>query len=218
MSTTTSTLVVSQPNAAEQDRSTINDRVGNLSEEPIKERFETLAEPTKRLFEELEMEIEKRPINSVYDILERSAFLDKTLDTRDLADLFSKWTFIRRPNPENDPNSIQNIDFGEFRRDLEAANWKYGNEAYSRVFNWMWYIRSIHPVTFMLKALEGARLGVTIDPRCVIYQDPLRDSFEAYDIIASNHIDILGLRYQAEYTTKEMIIAPFGRFLCFLCT
>lgn len=217
MSTTTSTLVVSQPNAAEQDRSTINDRVGNLSEERIKERFDSLAEPMKRLFEELETEFEKRPIDSVSDILEWSAYRSKTLDTPDLAELFTKWIFFRGPNPENDPNSIQNVDFGEFRRELEAANWKHDNEASVRVFQLMWYIRSRHPVTFMLKALEGARLGVTINPRCIIPQDPLHDSIEAYNIIGSC-INVLGLRYQAEYTTKEMIIVPFGRFLCFLCT
>ena len=218
MSTKASTPVVSQPNAAERDRSTNNDRVGNLSEERIKERFETLAEPMKWLFEELETEFEKRPIDSVSDILEWSAYLSKTLDTPDLADLFTKWISFRGPKPENDPNSIQNVDFGEFRRDLEAANWKYDSEAYDRVFHLMWNIRSGHPVTFMLKALEGARLGVTINARCIIPQDPLHDSLEAYDIIGSNFINILGLRYQAEYTTKEMIIAPFGRFLCFLCT
>ena len=80
----------------------------------------------------------------------------------------------------------------------------------------MWNTRNGDPVTFVLKSLEGAHLGVTVNPRCIITQDPLRDSLEAYDIIGSNFINILGLRYQAEHATKEMIIAPFGRFLCFL--
>ena len=80
----------------------------------------------------------------------------------------------------------------------------------------MWNTRSGDSVTLVLKSLEGAHLGVTVNARCIIPQDPLRDSLEAYDIIGSNLINILGLRYQAEHATKEMIIAPFGRFLCFL--
>ena len=216
MSTKAGTLIVSKPNAAEQDSSTINDEVGNLSEERIKERFEALAKRTKRLFKELETEFKKRPIDSVGDILEWSVYLSKPLDTPDLADLFTKWMSFRGPKPENGLNSNKKTNFGDFKRDLEAANWKYDSEAYHRMFHLMWNTRSEDSVTLVLKSLEGARLGVAVNAWCIIPQDSLCDSLEAYDIIGSNLINILGLRYQAEQASKEMIIAPFGRFLCFL--
>ena len=123
MSTQAITPIFCKPNAAEPDRSIINHKVGNLSEERIKERFEALAERTKQLFEELETEFEKRPIDSVSDILEWNVYLSKNLDTPDLADLFTKWMSFRGPKPESNLDSIKKIDFGKFKRDLEAANW-----------------------------------------------------------------------------------------------
>ena len=219
VSTKASIAVVRQPNLTEQGRSPTIEEGGNLSEQRIAERFKNLAEPTKQLFKELEMEFKKRSIDSVSEILEWNAYLSKTLDTPDLADLFTKWISFRGPNPDDDPNSLQNVDFGEFKRDLETANWKYDSEAYDRVFHLMWNIRNRDPrspITFMLKRLEGFFLGVTINARCIMPQDPLHNSLEAYGIIGSNLVNILGLRYQtAEHATKEMIIAPFGRFLCF---
>lgn len=149
--------------------------------------------------------------------MEWRVYLRKTLDTPDLAELFTKWISFRGPK-SNDRRIIYELTFDDFKRDLKVANWKYDSKAYDRVFDLMWNIRSEDSITLMLKSLNGAYLGVTINPRCIIPQDPLRDSLEAYDIIGSNLINILGLRYQAEHATKEMIIAPFGRFCAFLRT
>lgn len=202
--------------AAQQDRPTADDKDGNLSEKHLKERFKVLSEDTKQLFEKLETEFERRHISSISDILEWGAYLSKTLKTPDLVELFTKWTFFRRPKLENDPDCIQNIDLGEFRDYVAAANWKFKNKEYNRVFHLMWNTTSDNPAIFLLKQLNNYFLAVEVDPRCLTPRNPLGDSFEAYDIIDSNLTNILGLRYHADHATKEMIIAPFGRFLCFL--
>ena len=216
MSTKASNPTVSKLDAAQQDRPTADDKDGNLSEKHFKERFKVLSEDTKQLFEKLRMELERRHIGCVNDILEWDAYLRKTLKTPDLVDLFTKWMFFRRPKLEDDPDRIQNIDLGEFRDYLAAANWKFKSKEYDRVFHLMWNTTSGDPAIFLLKQLNNHFLAVKVDPRCLTPRNPLRDSFEAYDIIDSNAINILGLRYHADHVTKEMIIAPFGRFLFFL--
>jgi hypothetical protein len=215
MSTKASTPTVSKPDAAQQDHPTADDKDGNLSEKHVEERFKTLSEDTKQLFKKLGSEFKRRHIGSVSDILEWGAYLSKNLKTPDLVDFFTKWMFFHRPKPENDPDRIKTIDLGEFRDYLAAANWKFKNKEFDRVFHLMWNTRSDNPAIFLLKQLNENFLAVEVDPRCLTPRDPLHDSLEAYDIIDSNLINILGLRYHADHATKEMIIAPFGRFLCF---
>ena len=213
MSTKASTPTVSNLDAAQRDRLTADDKDGNLSEKHVEERFKALPEDTRLLFKKLETELEARHIGSVSDILEWGAYLSKTLKTPDLVDLFTKWMFFRWPKPEDD---LRKIDLKEFRDHLAAANWKFKNEDYDRVFDLMWNSRGDSPSKFLLKQLNENFLAVAVDPRCLTPRDPLCDSLEAYDIIEFNLINILGLRYHADNATKEMIIAPFGRFLCFL--
>lgn len=193
-------------------RSPVNHEAENLSEQRIHARFEILDESKKRLFERLETEFEKRPIDSVSDILTWNDHLTKTLVEPDLADLFTKWLSFRGPKPKN---RLETIDYGEFRRDLETANWKYANEAYDRVFHLMWNTgrEDRCSVTLVTMRLAEAYLGVEVNPRCIKPPDPLCDSLEDYDVIGSNLTNILALRYQTEHGIEEMIIAPFGRLL-----
>ncbi len=216
MSTEASTPIAGKPYvawAAQEDSQTASEQDGNLSEEHVKERFKALSENTKMLFEKLETELERHYIGSVSEILEWGAHLSKTLETPDLVDLFTKWMFFRRPKPEVDLNGI---DLEEFRNLLTAANWKSKNKSYDRVFDLMWNTRSDGRSTFMLKQLNDNFLAVTINPRCLTPRDLECESLEAYDIVESNVVNILGLRYQTKIAVKEMIIAPFGRFICFL--
>jgi hypothetical protein len=213
MSTKASNPTVSKLDAAQQDRPTADDQEGNLSEKQVDERFKALPEDTKLLLEELETEFERRYIGSVNDILEWNAYLTKTLEKPDLVDLFTKWTFFRRPEPKDD---LGTIDLEEFRKHLAATNWKFKNEDYDRVFDLMWNSRGNNPSKFLLKQLNDNFLAVAVDPRCLTPRDPSHDSLEAYDIVDSNLFNILGLRYRKDGVTKEMIIAPFGMFPYFL--
>lgn len=217
MSTKATTPTGSKLDTDQDDRPIADYQDVNLSEKHVKERFKVLSEDTKMLFTELETEFERRQIGSVSDILEWGAYCGKHLKTPDLADLFTKWMFFRRPKLSNDSDSINRIDFKKFRDYLATTNWKTNNENYDRVFDLMWWnSRSDYPTTFLLKSLNDNFLAVEVNPRCLTPRDPLHDSLEAYDIIDSNLINILGLRYHTDRATKEMIIAPFGRSLYFL--
>lgn len=99
---------------------------------------------------------------------------------------------------------------------FETTNWKSANEEYDREFDLMWKSRSDYPVIFLLKPLNRHFLAVEVNPCCIMPRDPLHDSLEAYGIIHSNLTSILGIRYHTDGATKEMVIAPFGRFLYFL--
>jgi hypothetical protein len=213
MSTKASNPTVSKLDAAQQDRPTADDQEGNLSEKQVDERFKALPKDTRLLLEKLETEFKRRYIGSVSDILEWNAYLTKTLEKPDLVDLFTKWTFFRRPEPKDD---LRTVDLAEFRKHLAATNWKFKNEDYDRVFDLMWNSRGNNPSKFLLKQLNDNFLAVAVDPRCLTPRDPSHDSLEAYDIVDSNLFNILGLRYRKDGVTKEMIIAPFGMFLCFL--
>lgn len=194
-----------------------DDEDGNLSEKKVEERFKALSEDTKKLFKKLETELDQRYIGSVSDILEWGAYLRRILKTSDHVDLFTKWRFFgRSESEENHPNAIKNTDYGVFRDDLTAANWNHKNEAYDRVFQLMWNTSSDDPAIFLLKQLNQKYLAVAVNPRCLSPRDPLRNSLDAYNIIGSNLDNILGMRYYTDHVMKEMIIAPFGRFLCFL--
>lgn len=190
-----------------------NDGGGNLSENLVEERFKVLSEDKKQLFTELGTEFERRYIASASDILEWGSYLGKKLKTPDLVDLFGKWMFFRQPKLSDGINSI---DFKNFRDYLAATNWKTANEQYDRVFDLMWDRGSDYPAIFLLKTLNNHFLAVEVNPRCLTPRDPLHDSLKAYDIIDSNLNNILGIRYHTDSATKEMIIAPFGRFLYFL--
>jgi hypothetical protein len=213
MFTKASNPTVSKLDAAQQDRPTADDQEGNLSKKQVDERFKALPGNTSLLFEKLKTEFETRYIGSVSDILEWNAYLTKTLEKPNLVDLFTKWTFFRRPEPKDD---LRTIDLEEFRKHLAATNWKFKNEDYDRVFDLMWNSRGNNPSKFLLKQLNDNFLAVAVDPRCLTPRDPLHDSLEAYDIVDSNLFNILGLRYRKDGVTKEMIIAPFGMLPCFL--
>lgn len=202
--------------SAQQEPPTADTKDGHLSEKNVEERFKALSEDTKQLFKKLATEYDQRYIGSVSDILEWGAYRRTILKSSDHVDLFTKWRFFCRSKSVNHPISIKEINYIKFRDDLTAANWKYMNEAYDRVFELMWNTSSDDPARFVLKQLKQEYLAVAVNFHCLTAQDPLRDSLEAYDIIGSNLINILGMRYHTDHGTKEMIIAPFGRFLCFL--
>jgi hypothetical protein len=66
--------------------------------------------------------------------------------------------FFRRPKPENDPDRIKNIDLGEFRDYFAAANWKFNNKEYDRVFHLMWNTRSDNPI-YLSNCGMGGRIA-----------------------------------------------------------
>lgn len=201
--------------ALQQDGPFANNENGNLSEDHIKERFKALSEDTRQLFSELATEFPSWQINNTSDALAWGDHCNKRLNSTDLVSLFSKWMFHRRPLLHEDPDCIENIDLRKFKKYLAAANWKSHNEEYDRVFHLMWETISGYPTMFLLWPLNNDMLAVEVNFRCLTPRDPLHDSFEAYDIMDSNLDNVLGLRYQTGNATKEMIIAPFGRSLCF---
>ena len=210
MPTKATTPTASKLDSVQHDRPIAG---GNLSDNLVEERFKILSEDKKQIFTELGTEFERRQIGSASDILEWRAFVGKRLKTPDLADLFTKWMFFRQPKLSDGINST---DFKTLRDHLAATNWKTANEEYDRVFDLMWNSRSDYPAIFLLKTLNKHFLAVEVNPRCLTPRDPLHNSLEAYDIIDTNLTNILGIRYHTDGATKEMIIAPFGRFLYFL--
>ena len=206
MPTKATTPTASKLDSAQHDHPIDDDGGGNLSERHVKERFKVLSEDKKPLFMELGTEFERRQIGW-------GAYLGKKLKTPDLA---TKWMFFRWPKLSNDPDGINSIDFKIFRDYLATTNWKTTNEKYDRVFDLMWNNRSDYPTIFLLKTLNKHFLAVEVNPRCLTPRDPIHDSLEAYDIIDSNLINILGIKYHSDRATKKMIIAPFGRSLYFL--
>lgn len=191
-------------------------RAGYLSRDHVEESYKALSEDTKKLFETLKKEFEGHQFDSVSDALGWDAYLSKTLKTPDLADLFTKWMFFNRPKAESHLGHIATIDLKDFMDKLTAANWRLQNEEYDRVFHLMWNTNTNYRAEFLLKKLNENFLTVEVDPRCLTPPEPLHDSFEAYDIVDTNLINILGLRYYTGHTTKDIIIAPFGRSLCSL--
>ncbi|KAL8704562.1 MAG: hypothetical protein Q9201_002297 [Fulgogasparrea decipioides] len=196
----------SKPDPARPDL-IFHTRAGYLSEDQVEERYKVLSKDTKKTFEKLEIEFEERRFDSVSDALGWNAYLSIILKTPDLVDLFTKWMFFNRPKHP------RTIDLKDFRDKLSTANWRLKNEEYDRVFHLMWNIGMNQPTKFLLQQLNRNILAVEVDPGCLTPQEPLHDSFEAYDIIDTNLINILGLRYRTGHATKDMIVAPFGRIL-----
>lgn len=194
-------------------------RAGYLSGDHVEERYKSLSEDTKILFEKLGIELEGRQFDSVSDALGWNAYLSKTLKTPDLVDLFTKWMFFNRPKATSHLSHIRTIDSQDFRDKITAANWRLKNKEYEQVFHLMWnsgkhQAAELQPADFLLNHSSGNLLAVEVDACCLTPRQPSHDSFEAYNIIDTNLINILGLRYHTDHATKDMIIAPFGRSLC----